>query len=319
MFDKKINLKLKKIKDLRYGENWHQRAAFYSDEDEKKITSLVNAKQLHGKELSLTNILDLDTALGIVKQFEKPMAVVIKHTNPCGAACDENITDAFKKAWAGDSLSAFGSIVGFNRAVDEETANEISKKFVEGILAPDFDNDALEILKEKKNIRLISTGTFKKEEPKMDIKKVVGGFIVQEYDNYQLNENDLKVVTKRKPTAKEFESLLFAWKILKFVKSNAVVLAKDEQVIGVGAGQMSRIDALKVSLRKANEMGFDTSGAVLVTDSFFPFRDSVDMADENGIKAIMHPGGSIRDRESIDACNEHDISMIFNGIRCFRH
>jgi len=323
MFDDEIILKLRKIKDLRYGENWHQKAAFYSFcndlYDEKNITSLVNSEQIHGKELSLTNILDLDSALGVVKQFDEPVVVVIKHTNPCGAACADNITEAFEKAWAGDSLSAFGSVVGFNRKVDEKTAEKMSKRFIECVIAPDFDEDALKILKKKKNIRLIKTGPVGKENPKIDIKKVSGGFIVQEYDNRSLEKKDLKVVTKKNPSEKELESLLFAWKILRFVKSNAIVLAKNKQVIGVGAGQMSRIDALKSALRKAKEMGFDIKNAVLASDSFFPFRDAVDMASENGITSIMQPGGSIRDQESIDACNEHGISMIFNGVRCFRH
>ncbi|MCK5655476.1 MAG: bifunctional phosphoribosylaminoimidazolecarboxamide formyltransferase/IMP cyclohydrolase, partial [Candidatus Aureabacteria bacterium] len=272
-----------KRQNLRYGENPHQKAAFFEDKAfESSEPSVVGAKQLHGKELSFNNIIDLNAAIEIIKEFEEPMAVVVKHTNPCGAAVSKDIYSAYLKALETDPVSAFGSIIGLNRELDKKTADEISKLFIEAIVAPSFAEDALEVLKKKKNIRLIEIGKLntwyrKKDMSGFDIKKVVGGILVQDRDTKGVTKKDLRIVTGKKPTDRQIEDLLFAWKIVKHVKSNAVVYVKGLHTIGIGAGQMSRVDSSKIAVMKARK---DLKGSVVASDAFFPFRDGVDAAAE---------------------------------------
>ena len=305
----------KKVQNLRYGENPHQDAAFYS---ELKISEpcVTNAQQIQGKELSFNNIYDLDAALELIKEFSEPAAAIIKHTNPCGFALGENICEAYKMAYATDPLSAYGSIVAFNREVSEAVASEIIKTFVEAVIAPDFEEVALEILKTKENLRLLKTLPLMPPQFSWDWKKVVGGILVQERDLKELTESDLKFVSKIQPTPEQLDSLLFAWKVVKHIKSNAILLVKDKHTTGVGAGQMSRIDSVNIAIKKAGE---SANGSVMASDAYFPFRDSIDTAAETGVIAIIEPGGSIRDQEVIDAANEHEIPLVFTGIRCFRH
>jgi len=308
----KLNLSYEKVRDLRYGENPHQKATLYRD-PAFSGACVVNAIQLHGKELSFNNIVDMDAALELVKEFEKPAAAVIKHTNPCGAACGETILEAYKKAHACDPLSAFGGIVALNRECTSETAKEITSTFKEAVIAPGYAGAALEILKQKKNLRLLEVGALSKTTEK-DMRKIVGGLLVQDSDT--IDAGDLKTVTKRAPDKKEMIAMFFAWKVAKHVKSNAIVLARDEQTVGIGAGQMSRVDAVEMAVRKAGER---SKGASLASDAFFPFRDAIDVASQAGITAIIQPGGSIRDEEVIRAADEHDIAMVFTGVRHFRH
>ena len=314
-----------KIQELRYGENPHQKACFYRDFMKWDIEPPVTeAKKLHGKELSFNNIIDFDGALDLVKEFSKKAVVVVKHTNPCGVAEGEgNLVDIFKRAWETDPISAFGSVIAINTAVDEDTAAEISKYFVEGIIAPSFTEKALEILTKKKNIRLLELkrledwiSNYAERQKSIDIKKVSGGFLVQERNIIIGEKENFKCVTKRMPSDEEYEALLFAWKVVKHVKSNAIVYAKKGETIGIGAGQMSRVDSSKIAVMKAFK---ETKGSVLASDAFFPFRDGIDAAAKAGVTAVIQPGGSIRDEEVISACNEHNIAMIFTGIRHFRH
>ena len=307
-----LTLTFDKIQDLRYGENAHQKAAFYRDL-EFKGACVANSTQLHGKMLSFNNIVDLDAALEIVKEFERPAVAIIKHTNPCGAACDEDISHAYKKAHASDPLSSFGGIIALNRECDLETAKEIASTFVEAMIAPSYSEDALKILKQKTNLRLLEVGDLIKTTEK-DMKKVVGGLLVQDRD--VMDVGDLKIVTEQKPSVEEMKTLLFGWKVVKHVKSNAIVLAKDEQTVGVGAGQMSRVDAVEIAVKKAGERA---QKSCMASDAFFPFRDAIDVAAMAGITAIIQPGGSIRDSEVILAASEHNIAMVFTGTRHFRH
>lgn len=311
-----LTLQFTKIDTLRYGENPHQKASFYADRNAPSGT-IATAKQLHGKQLSFNNYMDLESAKNIVSEFEEPAASIMKHTNPCGAAVGKTLCEAYKLALDCDPVSAFGSIVGLNQEVDEETALEIKKNFVEAVIAPSFSDKALEILTKKKNIRLVETGIVCKE-PDMDweLKKVSGGLLIEDSDRYIISENDFKVVTEKKPTKEEIRSLLFAQKIVKHVKSNAILLSDGKATVGIGAGQMSRIDSLEIAINKSNK---PLKGCIMASDAFFPFRDSVDRASKEGITAIIQPGGSKRDQESIDACNEHGIAMVFTGKRCFRH
>lgn len=313
-----LNLSFKKQEELRYGENPHQKAAFYQGE---KKTGLSAARKISGKELSFNNFLDLDAALSIIREFKEPAVVVIKHNNPCGAGCAPNLADAFKKAYGGDPLSAFGSIIGLNRRVDIATAEEIASpdKFIEAIIAPDYQEEALEILKTKqkwgKKVRILKiNGSLAKEE--WDIRKITGGILLQEQDKETYTSESLKTVTQREPTSKERDDLLFAWLLSKWVKSNAIVLAKDETVVGVGAGQMSRIDACLLALKKAGQRA---RGAVLASDAFFPFPDVVEEAMKRGVTALIQPGGALGDKEIIKAANEYEMAMLFTGIRHFRH
>ncbi len=305
-----------KKETLRYGENPHQKAAIYLDSDAPSGT-LARARQLGGKELSFNNYLDLAAVQNLVFEFEEPACAIMKHANPCGAAIGDSLADAYERALACDPVSAFGSVVGFNRRVDVATAHLVSKGFVEAILAPSFEEEAIEILRRKKNLRLLELGVpCRASDRDWELKKISGGLLLEEADHRVAGEDDLKVVTKRTPTPEERRMCLFGQRIVKHVKSNAVVLCTDREIVGVGAGQMSRVDALDIALRKARR---PVEGLALASDAFFPFRDSIDLAASKGIRVIVQPGGSVRDGEVIAACDEHDIAMIFTGIRSFRH
>ncbi|RKD23657.1 phosphoribosylaminoimidazolecarboxamide formyltransferase / IMP cyclohydrolase [Caminicella sporogenes DSM 14501] len=314
-FPEILTITYEKVQDLRYGENSHQRAAFYR-EIGKNTGSLVNAKQISGKELSFNNINDANGALELLKEFDEPTVVAVKHTNPCGVGCGINIYDAYMKAYECDPKSIFGGIIAANKAIDKKTAEEINKIFIEIVIAPDFDEEGLEILKSKKNIRILKLKDIEKKQMKnrVDIKKVSGGILIQDID-FRLYD-DLKVVTERVPTEKEMEDLIFAWKVCKHVKSNGIVLAKDKQTVGIGPGQVNRIWALENSIKQAF---VDVKGSVMASDAFFPFSDCVEAAAKAGITAIIQPGGSIRDRESIEAADKYGIAMIFTGMRHFKH
>ncbi|MGI5824901.1 MAG: bifunctional phosphoribosylaminoimidazolecarboxamide formyltransferase/IMP cyclohydrolase [Bacillota bacterium] len=304
-----------KIQDLRYGENPHQKAAFYKDFGCKEAC-IGNAKQLHGKELSFNNIIDINAALELVREFDTPAAVIIKHTNPCGTAMGDTLCEAYDRALAADPVSAFGGIVGLNKEVDEATAESMAKIFLEAVIAPKFSEEALAILTKKKNIRLLEVGDLTVSAGNIDVKKVNGGILLQETDIAQAKAEDLQVVTKKAPTAAEIEELLFAMKVVKHVKSNAIVVSKDRQIIGVGAGQMNRVGSAGIAFNQAGEK---CKGAVLASDAFFPFRDTIDECAKNGITAVIQPGGSIRDEESIQAADEAGIAMVFTGVRHFKH
>ena len=316
-FPRTLNLIGEKVSDLRYGENPHQLASFYK-EILAEEANLGDAVQLGGKELSFNNLVDLGAVLEMVKDFTEPTVVFVKHTNPCGLASAKTIQEAYQKAYEGDSLSAYGSIIGINRVVDTELANLINKTpFVEAVLAPDFEDEALNILRQKKNRRLIKVGDLKSRDVQIkDVKKIPGGFLVQDRNIKEITIKDLKVVTKRKPNKEELEEFLFAWKAAKQVKSNAIVLTKDKQIVGVGAGQMSRVDAVIIAIRKSEGR---SKGSYLASDAFLPFRDGVDEAAKAGVTAIIQPGGSKRDEEVIEAANEHNLVMVFTGVRCFKH
>ena len=318
----RLSLTFQHKQKLRYGENPHQSAGFYT-EPTVKHACVASAEVLHGKELSYNNILDLDSALNLVREFTEPAAVVIKHNNPCGAATSATLVEAFGHAYEGDPVSAFGGILGFNREVDEATATQITEpnRFIECVIAPGYSKAALEILttrpKWKASVRLLKTGALTKDAARnLDFRRVDGGLLVQTRDGEADDFANAKVVTKRAPTDAELADLKFTWLVAKHVKSNAIVLGKDRMIVGVGAGQMSRIDSTHMAVRKANGR---EKGSVLASDAFFPFRDNVDLAAAAGVKAIVAPGGSVRDQESIDACNEHGIAMIFTGVRHFRH
>lgn len=317
-FPETFTFQVKKAQELRYGENPHQKAAFYR---EPLLTepSVSNALQLQGKELSYNNILDLDSAYETVKEFEETAVIIIKHNNPCGAATSStNMADAYRKARDCDSVSAFGGIVGFNRVVDPETAREMKDIFLEAIIAPGFDPEALEILKAKKDLRILRTpplASFSVQKG-FDFRKVVGGLLIQDRDLGKVSMDQWKVVTKRKPTEEEKRAMAFGWKVAKHVKSNAIVLAKEDRTVGIGAGQMSRIDSTRLAKMKAQ---VSTQGTVLASDAMFPFRDGIDAGAEAGATAIIQPGGSIRDDEVIAAADEYGIAMVFTGMRHFRH
>ncbi len=309
----RMNLSLPRAKVLRYGENPHQKAGFYSE----LYPPSQKFEKLQGKELSFNNLLDLDSAFEIACNLEKPSAAIIKHTNPCGAASAENISSAYSKAYECDPVSAFGSVVGFNREVDKDTAGKIAESpFVEAVVAPAFSEEALETLAEKKNMRLIKADVRKQRAPARDIKKVAWGILVQDKDNRDVEPSSLKVVTKRKPSDEEFASLLFAWKIAKHVKSNSIVLANATETVGVGGGQMSRLDSVIIACRKAGERA---DGAVMGSDAFFPFPDGIEEAAKHGVKAVIQPGGSVKDKEVIEACDRLGIAMVFTGMRHFKH
>lgn len=321
-FPETLTLTYEKVQDMRYGENPHQNAAFYKEVGNTKGL-LTDAIQLHGKELSFNNINDTHGALELLKEFDEPTIVACKHSNPCGVASADTIYEAYMKAYNSDPVSIFGGIVVSNREIDKQTAEEINKIFLEIVLAPSFTNEALEILKQKKNIRLLKLDNIDKKQPQgsIDIKKVSGGILVQDIDNELLNENELKVVTKRTPTKKEMEDLLFAWKMVKYTKSNGIAIAKDKQSIGIGPGQVNRIWACQQAIEHGQKhLGIDfVKGAVLASDAFFPFPDCVEECVKAGITAIIQPGGSLKDQLSIDACNESNIAMIFTNMRHFRH
>jgi phosphoribosylaminoimidazolecarboxamide formyltransferase / IMP cyclohydrolase len=307
---------------LRYGENPYQKAAFYTDSSLLSDRPCVsNAEQLHGKELSYNNILDLDSALNLAREFAAPACVVVKHNNPCGAATAARLADAFQLAWDGDPLSAFGGILAFNRPVDVDTASAImdptAKRFVECVIAPDYEAHALDaLMKWKDNVRLLKTGELTGFPQGLDYRRVDGGLLVQTRDYGADKPDEWKTVTKRKPTEAEFHALHFAWFVCKHVKSNAIVLARDTHVVGVGAGQMSRVVSVEIAVKKAGEKA---RGSVLASDAFFPFPDNVHAAAAAGVTAIIQPGGSVKDKDSIAACGEHGIAMLFTGVRHFRH
>ncbi|MEK5061147.1 bifunctional phosphoribosylaminoimidazolecarboxamide formyltransferase/IMP cyclohydrolase [Paenibacillus sp. FSL H7-0326] len=307
-----------KIQDLRYGENPHQQAAFYRKPLAPNGT-LTTAEQLHGKELSYNNINDANAALQIVKEFDAPAVVAVKHMNPCGVGTGENIYEAYMKAYNADPTSIFGGIVAANRTIDSDTAVKLSEIFLEIVLAPDFTPEALEILTKKKNIRLLKMGELgsaKERTSQFVVTSIDGGMVVQQSDIHSIDEGDLQVVTDRAPSAEEMKQLLFGWKVVKHVKSNAIVLAADDMTVGVGAGQMNRVGAAKIALEQA---GDKAKGAALASDAFFPMGDTVELAAKHGITAIIQPGGSIKDDESIKAANEHGIAMVFTGVRHFKH
>ncbi len=305
---------------LRYGENPHQQAAFYRDQT-ATAGSLACAEQLQGKALSYNNIADTDAALECVKQFSAPACVIVKHANPCGVATGEDIKSAYERAFSTDPTSAFGGIIAFNQPLDAVTARcIIDRQFVEVIVAPSIDADALPVLAEKKNVRVLRTGNWSDAgAAPFDFKKVSGGLLVQTSDGGVVTESDLKVVTEIAPDENQIRDMLFAWKVAKFVKSNAIVFCKDGMTVGVGAGQMSRIYSTRIAAIKADDEGLSVTGSVMASDAFFPFRDGIDSAAEHGISAIIQPGGSMRDDEVIAAANEHGLAMVFTGMRHFRH
>ena len=304
-----------KLQDLRYGENPHQRGAFYREALSHE-TSISTAHQLHGKQLSFNNIIDANNALELVKEFDEPTVAIIKHTNPCGVASAKTIDEAFRLAHAADVTSAYGSIVALNEPCTVAVADCLHPLFIEVVIASSFDKKALDILMKKKNLRLLETGKLRKSDHGYDMKKVVGGLLVQTRSYPSWKDLHLNVVTKRSPTKNELRDLEFAWKINKYVKSNSVVYVKNCVAVGVGAGQMSRVDSAWIAARKAGECA---KGAVMSSDAFFPFRDGIDEAAKAGITAIVQPGGSIRDEEVIAAANQHNMAMVFTGVRLFTH
>ena len=318
-FPRALSLDFIKLQDLRYGENPHQKAAFYRDvsSDEPGVSSAV---QLHGKELSFNNIIDLDAALGIVGEFDQPASAIIKHTNPCGAASAKTLRQAYIDALDCDRLSAFGGVIGFNHNVDRETADTILSEadFVECIIAPSYEAGALEALKAKKNLRIIEVKGFgaRQSAASIDLKRVAGGLLVQQRDLHRIAEADLKVVTRSKPTQEEMASLLFGWNVVKHVKSNAIVLCRGTSTVGIGAGQMSRVESVAIAARKA---GARAKGSALASDAFFPKEDSVEEAARAGVRALIQPGGSVRDADVIRKADELGLAMVFTGIRHFKH
>ncbi|HAR80134.1 MAG TPA: bifunctional phosphoribosylaminoimidazolecarboxamide formyltransferase/inosine monophosphate cyclohydrolase [Succinivibrionaceae bacterium] len=314
-----LNLSFKKLQNMRYGENPHQNASFY-EEIGAHDAGITSAKQLQGKELSYNNIADTDAAIECVRQFEEPCCVIVKHANPCGVALGKNITEAYESAFACDSESAFGGIISFNRELDGATAKAIvDRQFCEVIVAPSVSEEAKAEVARKKNIRLLETGPLTAAQPRYDFKRVNGGLLVQEADLEVVARENLKVVTKRAPSADELDELMFAWKVCKFTKSNAIVYTSHKQTLGIGCGQTSRVFSARIACLRAEDAKLSLEGAALASDAFFPFRDGVDAAAKAGIKCIIQPGGSIRDQEVIDAADEHGIAMVFTGMRHFRH
>lgn len=314
-YPEKFTITFDKVQELRYGENPHQSAAFYKGMNPQY--SLANAKQLHGKELSYNNIQDGNAAIEILKDFEgQPAVVGLKHMNPCGVGIGKTIEEAWDKAYEADPVSIFGGIVAFNEPIHASVAEKLSKIFLEIIIAPAFDEDAFEILSKKKNIRLMQLDTSLEVNAKYKVTNLNDGLLVQDIDDHKITAEDLRCVTNRKPTEEELEQLLFAWKVVKHVKSNAIVLVKDNMTIGVGAGQMNRVGAAKIAIEQAGEKA---KGSIMSSDAFFPMPDTVEEAVKAGVTAIIQPGGSIKDQLSIDVCNEHGIAMVYTGVRHFKH
>jgi len=312
---KNITLTFDKYYDLRYGENPHQKASAYrmpiqSDQ------SILNSEILQGKQLSYNNFMDSDAALACLREFDTPTCVIVKHGNPCGVSTDADITNAYQKAFDADSKSAFGGIITLNRNCTKEIAEAVSKIFMEIIIAPDFEQEALEILSTKKNLRVLKIGDIINRKSNNEYRFINGGVITQDMDVKQIDESDLEIVTNNEPTVKQIQNMLFAWKVLKHVKSNAIITVKEATTLGIGAGQVSRVDSVEIALSKS---GDNLENTILASDAFFPFRDSIDIIADTGVKAIIQPGDSIRDKEVIDACNEHGIAMVFTGSRCFKH
>ncbi|HCG6519681.1 TPA: bifunctional phosphoribosylaminoimidazolecarboxamide formyltransferase/IMP cyclohydrolase [Vibrio parahaemolyticus] len=318
-FPRTFNQQFEKKQDMRYGENSHQTAAFYVEANPQEA-SVSTARQIQGKALSYNNIADTDAALECVKEFNEPACVIVKHANPCGVALGKDILEAYNRAYQTDPTSAFGGIIAFNQELDAETATAIvERQFVEVIIAPSVSAEAIEVVTAKKNVRLLECGEWSTKTTGFDVKRVNGGLLVQDRDQGMVSLDDLKVVSKRQPTEEELQDALFCWKVAKYVKSNAIVYAKGDMTIGVGAGQMSRVYSAKIAGIKAADEGLEVAGSVMASDAFFPFRDGIDAAAEAGIKCVIQPGGSMRDDEVIAAADEHGMAMIFTGMRHFRH
>ena len=318
-FARTFNTQFNKVQEMRYGENPHQKAAFYV-EAEPAEAGIATAQQIQGKELSYNNVADTDAALECVKNFEQPACVIVKHANPCGVAVASDIGTAYDLAFATDTESAFGGIIAFNRELDGATAAAIcERQFVEVIIAPSVSAEAAAAVAEKKNVRLLQCGEWSSQGAALDYKRVNGGLLVQDRDLGMVTAADLKVVSKVQPSQQQLEDLLFAWKVAKFVKSNAIIYANNGQTVGVGAGQMSRVNSARIAAIKAEHAGLEVKGSVMASDAFFPFRDGIDSAGERGIAAVIQPGGSIRDEEVIAAADEHGMAMVFTGMRHFRH
>ncbi len=318
-FPRTFNQQFEKKQDMRYGENSHQAAAFYVEANPQEA-SVSTARQIQGKALSYNNIADTDAALECVKEFNEPACVIVKHANPCGVALGKDILEAYNRAYQTDPTSAFGGIIAFNQELDAETASAIvERQFVEVIIAPSVSAEAIEVVAAKKNVRLLECGEWTTKTTGFDVKRVNGGLLVQDRDQGMVSQDDLKVVSKRQPTEEELKDALFCWKVAKYVKSNAIVYAKGDMTIGVGAGQMSRVYSAKIAGIKAADEGLEVAGSVMASDAFFPFRDGIDAAAEAGIKCVIQPGGSMRDDEVIAAADEHGMAMIFTGMRHFRH
>ncbi|HHX8541769.1 TPA: bifunctional phosphoribosylaminoimidazolecarboxamide formyltransferase/IMP cyclohydrolase [Vibrio diabolicus] len=318
-FPRTFNQQFEKKQDMRYGENSHQAAAFYVEANPQEA-SVSTARQIQGKALSYNNIADTDAALECVKEFNEPACVIVKHANPCGVALGKDILEAYNRAYQTDPTSAFGGIIAFNQELDAETAAAIvERQFVEVIIAPSVSAEAIEVVAAKKNVRLLECGEWSTKTTGFDVKRVNGGLLVQDRDQGMVSLDDLKVVSKRQPTEEELKDALFCWKVAKYVKSNAIVYAKGDMTIGVGAGQMSRVYSAKIAGIKAADEGLEVAGSVMASDAFFPFRDGIDAAAEAGIKCVIQPGGSMRDDEVIAAADEHGMAMIFTGMRHFRH
>ncbi len=319
-FPRTYSAQFRKAQEMRYGENPHQGAAFYV-EPQPAEACIATARQLQGKELSYNNVADTDAALECVKGFAAPACVIVKHANPCGVAVGATLLEAYDRAYQADPTSAFGGIIAFNRPLDATTAKAIiDRQFVEVIIAPEVAPDALAATASKQNVRVLACGQWGAERiPGWDYKRVTGGLLVQDRDLGQVAEADLKVVTQRQPTSQELADLLFTWQVVKFVKSNAIVYGRDGMILGVGAGQMSRVFSARIAAMKAEEAKLDLHGAAMGSDAFFPFRDGLDLAAELGITAVIQPGGSMRDSEVIAAADEHNMTMVFTGMRHFRH
>ena len=310
-----FTLTFTKHSEMRYGENPHQAAAAYTIPGDRS-NNILNAKIHQGKKLSYNNIMDADAALSCLKEFNSTACVIVKHANPCGVALGANMLNVYKRAFNADSLSAFGGIIAINQPCDDILAEEISKVFVEIVLAPAFTKKSLEIFSKKKNLRILEVGNINSREQLLEVRNVVGGVIVQETDTSILSEDNLQVVTENKPSDSDIKTMLFGWKVLKHVKSNGILIVKDNTTVGVGAGQVSRVDSVDIAMKKS---GDSIKDSILCSDAFFPFRDSIDKIAGSGIKAVLQPGGSVRDDEVISACNEHGIAMVFTGQRCFKH
>jgi phosphoribosylaminoimidazolecarboxamide formyltransferase/IMP cyclohydrolase len=308
-------LSFEKFYDLRYGENPHQKAAAYKA-PHINDQSILEAEILQGKKLSYNNFMDADAALACLREFSDPTCVVVKHSNPCGVSTGQDINTVFEKAFNADSKSAFGGIIALNQTCTKEIAEFVSKIFMEIIIAPDYNDEALSLLGTKKNLRVLKVGEILNRTENLEHRFINGGVLVQDSDINKIEVDDLKCVTEKQPSKEQTDDMLFAWKVLKHVKSNAIITVKDNTTLGIGAGQVSRVDSVEIALRKSGE---NISGSILASDAFFPFRDSIDLIGKTGVSAIIQPGGSIRDQEVVDACNEHGVAMLFTGQRCFKH